>query len=747
MLEAVEEPVRALVHAPESEAGGFDHLGCVRPGAWRDRDRDLAGDDLRVCRGPAGQADAVLAALADGGGGQEARGGRRRGERDAAGTVWAPDEVTVGVPDREVVPYLSHRLSSLEVPHRYAEGTPMRETRPYRLLDAVAAYLDGRRWVDLAALVRHPDVEPLLDTPDPLGAVDDYFQEHLPGTSRRAPLPTSDHGRELQRVLDGLEERLGLGDLAGRRTTADWMPEVMGLLARVYGREPLDAGRPDHRRLAEACDRLREAAAETRALPEAADTRAPAPAAIRLLLSEIRDGAIPPEPVRPALEMLGWLELHLDDAPVLVITGLSDEAVPGRAGGDPFLPDRLRRDLGLPHDAWRHGRDAYLLEAALRPRAETHLLVARRNGEGDPLRPSRLLLSGSGEELARRVRRLFDDRLPERTGGTPPGTEPAAESRFTAPPEPVVSVSRVPDRLRVTDFRGLLQDPYRFALERLLGLEEQHDRSRELGGLAFGGLAHDVLRRFGESEEAHAGDPGEVRSRLDALLDRAVRRRYGGEALPAVRIQVAQLRVRLGRFARWHASRVREGWRVVATEVGPPAGEGVPFDVEGEPVHLTGRIDRIDRHEARGAWQVLDYKTGESPAHPDDRHRDGRRGERRWVDLQLPLYRHLLPEIARLPDVPDALGNPDGVLELGYVNLSKEGVELALADWTEEEIRDAHRAARQAVMRLREGVFRYDAGEGRSFRDDPLEPLFRGHVRGAGGDAAADGSSDHGGAP
>ncbi len=713
MLRRLDTPVRALVHAPGELSGAFDELGAVRPEPWVERELELP--ELTVCGRPPEQADAALSALA------------------GDGRPLAPDEVTVGVPNEEVVPHLSERLEELAVPHRYAAGTPLPETAPYRLLEATAAYLDGRRFADLAGLVRHPDLGPRLDSA--LEDVDEYFEEHLPQRTDALPLSASRREEEMTRLLASLRETLGLENLRGRRHLSGWMDEVVAVLEGVYGDREVDRSRPSGRRLSEACSRIAGAAGDVAELPEGAAPECSAATAVRLLLSELRGEAIPPEPVRPAVEMLGWLELHLDDAPTLVLTGMDDGSVPGAAGGDPFLPDRLRRRLGLPDDRFRHGRDAYLLEAGLRPREESHAVVGRRTADGDPLRPSRLLLAASGRELAERVTRLFpgEPEEPPRTvrparpeeGAGEVGTADRPE-RFPSPPEPVIRVAEPPAELYVTDFRNLLEDPYRFALERLRELEVRGDRDRELGPPAFGGLAHRVLHRFADSGEAHSTDPEEIRDRLRELVDDEARRRFGADAFPAVRLQVRHLRVRLRAFAEWQARRAREGWRIAAAEV-KPEGEGVEFEVDGETVLLRGRIDRIDRHEERGEWQVLDYKTGESPSSPEDRHRKGRRGEKRWVDLQLPLYRHLLPGIARREGVPSDLARVGGArerLELGYLHLSSEGVELLLADWSREQLEEADEAARRAVRALRKGVFRFRPGEGRSFREDPLEVLF-----------------------
>ena len=80
---------------------------------------------------------------------------------------------------------------------------------------------------------------------------------------------------------------------------------------------------------------------------------------MRLLEKYIAEESIPREAGEPAVEVLGWLELHLDDAPALVITGCNEGFLPTAVSSDPFLPEGLRRRLGLPDNARRYARDAY----------------------------------------------------------------------------------------------------------------------------------------------------------------------------------------------------------------------------------------------------------------------------------------------------------------------------------------------------------------------------------------------------
>lgn len=705
MLRAVGAPIRALVHAPEERAGAFDALGCVRPEVWRDEQIELPDRAVAQTGRPPSQADEVVRRLS------------------GTGRDLAPDEVTVGVPNEDVVPYLEQRFGAYGIPHRYAGGTQLPRTGPYRLLTAVADYLEGTSFADFASLVRHPAVSRLSGVQATLERVDEHFAEHLPARVPPARADGSEKDSAFEEVRRELEDRLGPGRLAGCRPLGEWMPEILALLRRAYAGRELDRTKPGERRIVGALERLRDAAAALHRLPEGAEEPCSGAAAIRVLLSEVREADVPPLPDRSAVEMLGWLELHLDDAPVLVITGFDEEHVPASAGADPFLPDGLRSRLGLVDDAHRYGRDAYLLSATLEAREEAHLVVGRRNAEGDPLRPSRLLLAASGRELAERAGRLFAEEPPSAARLPRLGVEPASGSAFRTPPETEIDVDPPPESLWVTEFRLLLQDPYRWVLENRLDLEAVDDRARELDGLRFGGLAHRVLHRFGESSAVRSDDPDEIRSRLHRLLDGEAEQYQG--ALPAVRLQVEQLRARLSEFAVWQASRVEAGWETVAVEVGTPEA-GVPLDVDGDPVALHGRIDRVDRHPETGRWEVLDYKTSAKARKPEDVHL--KRGD--WIDLQLPLYLHLVPTLVDAGLLPTGLAGTDVAADVsaGYLNLSRGGVEHALAGWTEAELASALDAAREAVRRLRAGPVVYRGDGDASGGDEFAALLGEGHL-------------------
>jgi ATP-dependent helicase/nuclease subunit B len=266
-------------------------------------------------------------------------------------------------------------------------------------------------------------------------------------------------------------------------------------------------------------------------------------------------------------------------------------------------------------------------------------------------------------------------------------------------------------------------------LERILDLQGEDDRARELDGAGFGVLAHAVLERFGKDGAAASVEPARVRGTLDGILAEEARARFGNRPLPAVRLQVEQLRVRLHAFAEWQAGWAGAGWRIQGVEVTPP-GDGVRFEVDGDPIWLRGTLDRVDRNERSGTWCILDYKTGDRGDPPEKAHRGGRGQQKFWKDLQLPLYRRLAPAL-RNPEggpliPPEALPS----LRVGFVNLPGDPRKVGhhFAEWMPHELEEAEEEARRVVRQLRENRFVFDRTHSTIPNDDPLARIVGGGV-------------------
>ena len=387
LIDQVADRMTAMVFAPDRLADRFDKYGCLIPGAWQNELCALAPEQIEVVERAGDQADAVVRALAE-------LNGR-----------YSADEITIGVPDDRIVPYIEQRLAECELPARYGAGRPIAESSPCQLLSALADHLDQRDFTTFACLLRHPAIGRWLAQrgikEDCLTALDEYYSEHLPPRPATAWLD-SPWRVSLRNVHQSIEQLIE--PLAGpQRKLNDWNDSVQAVLVEVYGIRELDRQVDADRNLLEACEKIQEVLFEISQINSRIALEISGSGALRIILGELGDEAIPPRAHESAIELLGWLELPLDDAPVLAVTGFNEGVVPATLNADQFLPNRLRQSLGLEDDNRRYARDLFFLNHLAASRKALRIIAGRRAVDGQPLVPSRLLLACGDEQLVCRV--------------------------------------------------------------------------------------------------------------------------------------------------------------------------------------------------------------------------------------------------------------------------------------------------------------------------------------------------------
>ena len=334
--------------------------------------------------------------------------------------------------------------------------------------------------------------------------------------------------------------------------------------------------------------------------------------------------------------------------------------------------------------------------------------------------PSRLYLGPGGEEGALRVLRSMNEEPASRPAHLMIGMpKPAEHESFRAPELPDALEIQ---SLRVTDFESWIRSPRRFWLERTQALKMVQTNPLDLDPRAFGILAHQVLDDFGSSDLRDSTDASVICGFLHRRLRECVTEGYGDPCLPTIELQARMLFQRLERFAYRQAELAKEGWRCEAVET---TLQGVLDMPDGDPVRLTGRVDRIDRHED-GRWRVLDYKTSLASSRVQSKlTRDGV-----WKDLQLPLYDYLI----RQGDVGD-----DALIEVGYFALPNQlsKVDLHIAPWDAVTMVSGVERAREIVQEMRSGAFGAEEGvTGWGGQPDGIDRILRSAALEFSGDAS-----------
>ena len=691
MLKAVRAEVVAMVAAPPGEAKRFDEFGSVRADSWLQHHLPLRDNQLISATDVHDQSSAVAEVLAE------------------FGQRYAIDQVTVGVTDpSHVVPVETH-LRSCDVETQRHLGWNVSETSIGHLLRLTSAYLSQRTWATLAALVRHSDVHRFVSRTekDRLRRLDRFVSEHFPVSvddplSERAEADFGDVIRlrdDVDQWLDcfGQPER-SMGGWSG--TIELWLDQTYTTL--IAGDSQPRTGKLVWLRPSSSRDRTRRALVQTKGLlrrfvelNSSLDFEVSGGEALELLSHRVADLRIGEESEtdRSRLKILGWLDLALDDSPGLVVMGFNHPFVPEATTSDPFLPGTLRTKLRMSDNDRRYARDCYAMHLMITSRPDVRFVVGRRAADASPTPPSRLLAAATDQDVTRRVRMLMGDpvrdvRIVSRWDRGPDVTDIPIPSIGT--PQPITTLS-------VTAFKEYLTCPYRFYLRRILKVGPLDDQAHELAANQFGDLIHDTLEVFGRSEDKNETDPGRIEAALIDRLHEYAGRRYGGHCSAAVRMQIIQAEQRLRFVAAHQALHRAAGWRIVHAEVSVDETTGGRIIVDDRPMGLRGRFDRVDQNERTGQWAVLDYKThGDKP---EKRHLKRIAGRNRWVDLQLPLYRQMLPALEIDDDPAD--------VKLGYFNISDKESEtkINIATFTEAEMGEAQSLIHDCVRRIRAGDF------------------------------------------
>ena len=725
MLSQVADKVTCMVAADAAMEDRFDAMGGLVADKWLDATIAIEEENILYVDKPVDQAQAVVHYL----------------DHLPSGKKYSTDQITVGVPGAKVIPQLERGLNSANLPHRSLAGKSLDETAPVKLMIACRNYLRLEDYTSFAALIRHPDIFAWISTAieedEFLADFDDYQNAHLPDkilVSQRLPFgdpkkiaanfETKDPNSKNRaaatakqcRQLNAIHALIAplLSPLSeGVRPLGEWASWWIKVLLTVYGERTLDRTNDGDRQTIAACTAISDALGNQQQVPAGFGITTTAAQALQWALDAASEHRVLPNPIPEAIELAGWLDLALDDAEVMIVTGMNDENVPTSEVGHQFLPNALCEELGILDNNRRYARDCYALTLITAVRKNYLLISGRHDQGGEPQKPSRLLFADTADVAAVRARAFFTFNDSQTTELWLGDMDSIADEQQIEIPYPICDF--IPSRLSVTKFKEYLKCPYRFYLNIIMRLRPATDDWRELSGGTFGDLAHNVLEAFAESELRDATNAVAISEFLGEELDRQSKEIFLGSNLPAVQLQIEQLRSRLDRFATCQSEHRKAGWRIVSTE------ELLAHEliVDGEPFTVTGKIDRVDRHDETNQVAIWDYKTSDFGEGPTKAHIKSKK----WQDLQLPLYRHLIKEV-------DVVKKDNlSTVKLGYVILSRdlETIRFEEADFGEPMLKEADELVFDCIRKIRKGIFWPPAEKPPQFSGD-LAAICQDHV-------------------
>jgi ATP-dependent helicase/nuclease subunit B len=670
-LEATDVSVTVLVDAPDCDEARFDPWGRPDVETWPQRALPLRLDDILVAADPSSEADIVASLLGP----------------DAVAAVCAADA--------DIIPFHDRALRQHGLKPYDPAGKSLASFECATLSRLWLSFCSSDRLGELRTLAEHPVFLQALCRASRLGpaatlaALDEartemlietladaaaYFDERMSATGRRPRVAALTAGAQKLRKKFGAS-----------RSPSD----LSGFLHFVYGSRQVLSGSGEAEALASLSGLLRailESPLYTGNVGEA------------VFCEEMKSVAIFERRSGTEIELNGWLEAPWLPQSALVLSGCTEGALPARVSAHPFLPDSLRRALGMQSNALRFARDTYLLHCLLATRepGAVKLTLCRTGADGEPAKPSRLLFRCTDAELRSRVMSIFSPGVSLRT----------AHARERAWPLEIPQ-RPAPTSLRVTAFGDYLKCPLRFYFRHVLHMREFDPQKTEMNAIDFGIVLHKTVENFANEETIResrdsAAIEGFVLMELDAVLSDHFGRRL---SLP-VRVQRESLRARLRQFARIQAEERRAGWRIQSGEF--RFEKERTLSLAGLPV--VASLDRVDIHERTAQRRILDYKTSAKRRATAAAHLEPATGEHdafetayegrivRWRDLQLPLYRAL----AQL-QWPDEPGPP----AVGYFSLPERIEESGIEEFAMDAslFASAMSSAEAVADRVRRGIY------------------------------------------
>jgi len=667
MLVQVHRQVTLLTVCDETTSQGLDALGCLRKEFWRDYPLRIADDRLRFADRPHDQARILVDFVA-----------RLDGK-------FAAEEIAIAVPDSNLIPTLTRFLKSAGAPTHDATGETLDRSGPIRLFRLLAQWARRQNFADLARLVRHEAVfdklTELLGTTDWLPELDRIGNRYLP--ARIQALPAAGE-TALRRLVTALSTIVGeFSELQRNRRLSEWAVRWRELIDRCYGHLHLDSQDPASKPLMHSLRYLNQILSEMEILNETWDIDCSAEDSLLALLTQVSERMVVMDRDAQSIELLGWLDMIWDDAPVAIVTNFNEGNIPSSKHDHPFLPNSLRSHLGLMDNDLRYARDKFALTMLLENRQQLLLISGRRDELENPLLPSRLAFTGEPRADAVRWLKMI---YRSESRGRPIRSQLPRTQQFRIPELPPIENL---DAIHVTDFDAYLNCPYRFYLQKILRLQCVEDRVDELDHRSFGTLAHDVLEAFGHSELKDSTDVTKIRKMLKSELAGRAKTMFGSQPLSSIQIQISQLELRLEKFAEEQVRRRRAGWRIEAVEYRDLSRV---LDVDGQPIRIKGRLDRLDRNQRTGEQAIIDYKTGRKEASKQFNAKSG------WKSLQLPLYQWMFAGSDLDSRAP---------IFTGYARLCQDldAIAFDLINWQPEQIEQGINQAVDVVHGIRANDF------------------------------------------
>ncbi len=651
-----------LIFAPENKKEYFDELGTLNFPKWLKESVDIDDDNIFIANNAVSLGNIVKDTLID------------------LSKNYSAKDIIVAVTDDSLILPIKKEVLKSGINIVSVREKKLSSSSLYKFIDLLKNYVDVPTYENFSNLVRHSDIldylilkDDTLTTDIILSSLDEYAILHFPYYFKKELIIKNESNvkdkntiENIKKIFNIIEQFFKMND--NEASIGIFLDFILNIIVEIYQNLELSKSNNEDKVLIEVFESYRKIIISLSEKIEGFEINFSFSQVLSLLNSLVLDINIGAISYDETVEIQGWLEVQNDDSSVAILLGLSEGKWPESISQDEFLPNSLRKILGLMDNDKRYVRDLFMLKSIIASRDKVYFVPLKTNLDSSENLMSKLLLTSDSKTNAKRILKFydaenyFDEDIENKNNDISFLLEPKITSYNL-------------ERISVSQFKQYHACPYRYYLKYILKLDSIDSLQNELDPLAYGNLFHELFYRFGISKIKDSEDKNEIDNFLLKELSKYIDENFGKDYLPTIDVQLEGVKNMLFNFSSWQSCRKSRGWVIKEVE---KSFDDFYMNVNGKNIKITGRIDRIDYNEKEDRYIIYDYKTGSSK-YDESAVYGPRKG---WTDWQMPIYLYFLSMKDNLKNVTCAYLNSSSFSNNDYlgdeVNINDESLEEAL---------------------------------------------------------------------
>ena len=677
ILNKISSKVCHLIFAPKDEDSFFDDFGNVKVNKWLNETIDINDNKIIIANNPRELGKIISDIIL-------------KNSKN-----YSPNDIVIGATQDLLIPSIKLECSENNIDVVSVRDNGISNTNVYTVIELLRTYVAFPLYSNFVNLIYHEDIlnyllslNKELTKENILVALDSYKTDHLPylfkDVKDKFSHPKNDSNKLDEKLLTTNEDIVFyiynkinelILDCQKRQSVDKWCDDILKVFLKLYENKKIRKNNEEDNVLLTTYNAYKDALILLKEVKTYFDYEISFSDALMLLNLIVKNTIFGIPLTGKEIEIQGWLEIQNDDSDFLILAGLKEGSWPKSVNQDEFLPNSLRKILGLMDNDLRYARDFFMTKSILHSKKEVFFVPVRYEllSEGSNLL-SKILLATTPQNQAKRLLSFYDIKDIETQNIEIKEVNNDNDINFFL--EPKIQSFDLP-KISVTALNLYKRSPYEFYLNFVLNLKNQETNVTELDNLMIGNLLHDVLNTFAKSKIKESCDDTEIYNFLITTLNNYIYNNLESSYLPTIDIQLESIKVILKNFSRWQADFSHSGWKIIHSEIDC---EDFYITCDGEKTKITGRIDRIDYNKNSDEWLIIDYKTSKLAM---DINRIFRPRLMTWTDYQMPLYVEYFKQTKKLEKVSFAYLNlfqKKSEKYLNYVEPLEGSLDIALEE-------------------------------------------------------------------